>query len=78
MTRQDFIKNFKLTRTKTKCIFYDGMSRKERSLYINTRGTLYIIYNNDLHYVEPYKEYEYFNGMKEIKCRLCGAYSWYH
>lgn len=78
MTKKEFVKKFNLTKTKTKCCFRDGMSAKVRTLYVDNNGKLFVIYNNDLHIVEPFKYNTYVDGMEEIKCHLCAGYSWYH
>ena len=78
MTAKDFIRKFELTKTSTKAYFADGRANKVRTLYINPRGDLYVLYDNDLCLFEPYKHYEYVEGVAEIQGRLCGAYSWYH
>ena len=76
MTRKEFIKKFNLTRTKTKCCFFDGRIYKERMLYVNDNGTLYTIYDKDLFTIRPYKQYV--DGMEKLDCSLGAAYSWYH
>ena len=55
MIRKEFIEKFNLTKTKTKCCFYDGTTRKTRTLYTDDKGTLFTIYNRDLHIVRPIK-----------------------
>ena len=77
MTRKEFIKKCELTKTTTKCVFSDGMTVKERTLYINPYGNLYVFYNNDLHFVRPYKSNEYVQGMDTLKGHLGAGYSWY-
>lgn len=77
MTRKDFIKNFHLTKTKTKCCFYDGRNLKTRSLYIDDKGKFFTIYDFDLYVVTPVKD-NYVDGMERIICRLGSGYSWYH
>lgn len=81
MTKKEFVEKFNLTKTKTKCCFYDGLVAKVRNLYIDNNGKLFVIYNNDLCIVEPYKYLKnnvYVDGMEEIKCCLRAGYSWYH
>lgn len=75
MTKKEFVKRFDLIKTKTKCIFYDGLAQKERTLYKNNYN-MFVFYNNDLSIVKPYETYT--EGMEEIECRLEAAYSWYH
>lgn len=78
MTRKEYVEKFGLTKTKTKCIFRDGLSEKFRTLYTGNSGNLYVFYGNDLHTVVPFKYNEYVNGMEKIECRLGAGYSWYH
>ena len=77
MTKKEFIKKFELRKTNTTAIFSDGMQRKERKLYIDKYNGLFVFYGNDLHAVEPYKTNPYIEGMEELRCKLCAAYSWY-
>lgn len=77
MTRKEFVEKFHLTKTKTKCYFYDGRNgEKSRTLYINNHGKLYTFYNNDLHTFNPYLPYE--EGMEGIDGKLGAGYNWYH
>lgn len=78
MTRKEFIEKFHLTKTKTKCCFWDGLIGKARTLYINDNGNMFVFLNNDLYSVTPYKYNTYIDGMEEIKCLLGAGYSWYH
>ena len=78
MTRKEFIEKFNLTKTKTKCCFRDGRTRKERMLYKDNYGRLFTIYNNDLYVVNPYKHNDYVDGMENLDCYLGAGYSWYH
>lgn len=81
MIKKELIEKFKLIKTKTKCHFYDGLVPRERTLYTDNIGRLFVFYNNDLHIVEPYKYIKnnsYTNGMEKIECSLKAGYSWYH
>ena len=77
MTKNEFIKKFNLTKTNTTCFFRDGMASKNRTLYIDCAGNLFVFYNNDLYAANPFKE-EYTEGMESIRCSLGAGYSWYH
>lgn len=76
MTKSEFIKRFNLTKTNTKAWFYDGISRKNRTLYVNKHGNFFTFYNNDLHTFIPYLPYE--ENMGAIDGKLGAGYSWYH
>lgn len=78
MTKKEFIEKFNLTKTKTKCCFWDGLIGKVRTLYVNDNGNMFVFLNNDLHSVTPFKYNTYIDGMEEIKCHLGAGYSWYH
>ena len=75
MTKTEFIKRFDLTKTKTKCIFCDGLAQKERTLYKNDYN-MFVFYNNDLYIVKSCENYT--EDMENLYCRLGAAYSWYH
>lgn len=77
MTKAEFIKRFNLTKTNTKALFNDGLTRKSRTLYTGNHG-LYVFYNKDLHLVRAFKNSPYVEGMEEFDCILGAAYSWYH
>lgn len=78
LTRKEFIKRFNLTKTNTKAFFQDGLAAKNRTLYINHRGELYVFYNNDLHIVRTFKCEPYIKGMEKLHCSLGAGYTWYH
>ena len=79
MTRKEFIEEFNLTKTKTKCYFYDGTTKKSRTLYIdNNYGKLFVFYGNDLHVIKPSKDTLYYDGMESLSGYLGAGYSWYH
>lgn len=81
MTKKEFIEKFKLIKTKTKCRFEDGRVYKERTLYKNEYGDLYVFYDNDLCGIKPYTYKHpngYEDGMEYLNGYLCGCYSWYH
>ena len=78
MTKKEFIEKFHLTKTVTKCCFWDGLIGKVRTLYIDNNGKMFVFCNNDLCSVTPYKYNTYTEGMEEIKCILGAEYNWYH
>lgn len=78
LTRKEFIKRFNLTKTNTKVLFSDGLSRKSRTLYVNHRGEFYAFYNNDMHIIRIPKNTSYIENMEEVEGILGAGYSWYH
>ena len=65
--RQRIIKLWKLRKTKTTATFSDGMQHKERKLYIDDCGELYVFYANHLNRFTPYTyKNTYQEGMEEL------------
>ena len=77
-TRKILISRFHLTKTNTRAYFQDGHASKQRTIYTNNNGELFVFYNNDLHTVKTYKCEPYTKGMEKLLCYLGAGYSWYH
>lgn len=78
MKKTELIKRFELTKTNTKCYFYDGRTRMNRTLYVDRKNNLFVFYNNDLHTVRPAKNEEYSDNMEALNGYLGAGYNWYH
>ena len=77
-TRKELTHRFHLTKTATRAYFQDGLASKNRALYTNNHGELFVFYNNDLHTIRTYKCEPYAEGMEKLRCSLGAGYSWYH
>ena len=78
MTRKELTHRFHLTKTATRAYFQDGHASKQRTIYTNNNGELFVFYNNDLYTVKTYKCAPYTKGMEKLLCYLGAGYSWYH
>lgn len=76
-TRKELTNRFHLTKTTTRAYFQDGLASKNRALYTNHHGELFVFYNNDLHTIHTYKCEPYEHGMEKLRCSLGAGYSWY-